>query len=164
MSAQLLQLETILQQLVGEHGKLLKHIDRHQSAMKALDLVAMDEAARQQEACRIRIGGIENRRRVLVSQIAAQLRMDGHPTVARVSAAAPPILRAKLLTLRQELVDVMEAISKRVTVAGRLAGALLGHLNTAVRLLSGAVEQAGTYTKHGVPRVSARIGVMEAVG
>jgi len=32
-----------------------------------------------------------------------------------------------------------------------------------VRLLAGSVEQAGLYTKHGVPKVSARIGMMEAV-
>jgi hypothetical protein len=37
-------------------------------------------------------------------------------------------------------------------------------LNTVVRLLAGAVEKAGLYTKHGVPQVSSRIGVMEAVG
>jgi hypothetical protein len=41
---------------------------------------------------------------------------------------------------------------------------VLGHLNTAMRLFAGAVGQSGTYTKNGVPRVSARIGVMEAVG
>jgi hypothetical protein len=45
-----------------------------------------------------------------------------------------------------------------------LAGAVLGHLNTVVRLIAGAVEQAGVYTKQGVPQVSARIGVIEAVG
>ena len=58
----------------------------------------------------------------------------------------------------------MQQISNRVTVAGRLAGALLGHLNTAVRLIAGAVEQAGLYTRDGSPKVSGRIGVMEAVG
>jgi len=30
--------------------------------------------------------------------------------------------------------------------------------------LVGEVERAGVYTKHGIPKVSARIGVMEAVG
>ena len=49
-------------------------------------------------------------------------------------------------------------------MAGRLASAVLGHLNTVVRLLAGAVEKAGLYTKQGIPQVSARIGVMEAVG
>ena len=42
--------------------------------------------------------------------------------------------------------------------------ALLGHLNTVVRLIAGAVERAGVYTKTGAPQMSNRIGVMEAVG
>ena len=41
---------------------------------------------------------------------------------------------------------------------------MLGHLNTVVRLLAGAVERAGVYTKDGIPRVASRIGIMEAVG
>jgi hypothetical protein len=58
----------------------------------------------------------------------------------------------------------MRQISDRTHVAGRLASAVLGHLNTALRLFAGAVGQAGVYTKAGVPKVANRIGVMEAVG
>jgi hypothetical protein len=54
-------------------------------------------------------------------------------------------------------------IAENTHVAGRVTGAFLGHLNTAVRLISGAVQHAGVYTKYGTPRVSQRIGVMEAV-
>jgi len=69
-----------------------------------------------------------------------------------------------LLQLRDQLRAIMREIADRAVVAGRLAQAVLGHLNTAMRLFADAVGQAGTYTKYGVPRVSARIGVMEAVG
>jgi hypothetical protein len=69
-----------------------------------------------------------------------------------------------LLGLRDELRSVIEQIQRRTHVAGRLAAAVLGHLNTVVRVLAGAVEQAGVYTKHGTPHVATRIGVMEAVG
>ena len=37
------------------------------------------------------------------------------------------------------------------------------YVQLAKRLLAGAVERAGVYTKDGVPRVSSRIGIMEAV-
>ena len=58
----------------------------------------------------------------------------------------------------------MRKVADRSFVANKVASAVLGHLNTIVRLLAGAVERAGVYTKHGVPKVSARIGAMEAVG
>jgi hypothetical protein len=69
-----------------------------------------------------------------------------------------------LLKLRAELKDVINRVQARTHVAGKLASAVVGHLNTVVRLLAGAVEKAGLYTKQGIPQVSSRIGVMEAVG
>jgi hypothetical protein len=79
-------------------------------------------------------------------------------------AAVFPQRREPLFALRDALRDVMEKIQTKATIASRLAGAVLGHLNTAVRLLAGAVEHAGIYTKNGTPRVAARIGAIEAVG
>jgi hypothetical protein len=83
-----------------------------------------------------------------------------------VADAAPlhPPHRVTLLALRDEIKTLAGQIAGRTHVAARLSSAVLGHLNTVVRLLAGAVEKAGLYTKHGVPSVSSRIGVMEAVG
>ena len=159
---QLLDLETILQALITEHAKLLKHLEAYQVAMKAVDPKAMDTAGNLQEATRLRIAGLESRRRLVTQQIGRLLKLDGDVTLARI-AELQPARKAALLKLRDELKSVMTQIASRSHVAGKLAGAVLGHLNTVVRLLAGAVEQAGVYTKHGVPQVSARIGVMEAV-
>jgi hypothetical protein len=75
-----------------------------------------------------------------------------------------PEKNASLQQLRDELKRTIRQVQSRSHVAGRVAGAVLGHLNTVVRLLAGTVERAGVYTKSGVPQVSARIGIMEAVG
>jgi hypothetical protein len=82
----------------------------------------------------------------------------------RQIADAFPQNGPKLLQLRDELKSLIKQLADRTHVAGRLAAAVLGHLNTAMRFFAGAVGQAGTYTKNGVPRVANRIGVMEAVG
>lgn len=163
MSRQVSELETILQQLIAEHRKLLSYLEAHQSAMKKFDLKAMDDAGRLQEAGRIRITLLENRRRAMTVQLGKLFRMEGDVTLKKLAAAFPARAES-LLQLRTELKSVIQAVQSRAFVAGRVAGAVLGHLNTAVRLFSGAVEKAGVYTKHGVPKVSARIGVMEAVG
>ncbi len=49
-------------------------------------------------------------------------------------------------------------------MAAKLSAAVLGHLNTAVRLVAGAIERAGVYTRTGSPKVAARIGNMDAIG
>ena len=163
MSRQVCELETILQQLVAEHRKLLAYLEAHLSAMKKLDLKAMDESAAQQEASRVRIAILENRRRAMTVQVGKMLRIEGDVTISKLAAAFPA--KAQVLTsLRDDLKNLMQSIQSKAYIASRVGGAVLGHLNTAVRLLAGAVEKAGVYTKHGVPKVATRIGVMEAVG
>jgi len=163
MTRQLSELEIILQQLVVEHRKLLAYLERHESAMKKFDLPGMDDAAHQQEAARLRIAMLEGRRKAVVLQLAKLTRLEGELTIRKLAELHPP--RAEeLMRLRTELKSLMEGISARTRIAGKIAGAVLGHLNTVVRLLAGAVEKAGLYTKNGIPQVSTRIGMMEAVG
>jgi hypothetical protein len=159
----LVDLEAVFQQLIVEHGKLLRHIEAQQAAMKTLNLKAMDEATNLQEACRLRIATTEQRRRVLTLQIAKANRVAGEPKLQQLAELFPQ-RREALLKLREDLRQVIGQIAAKNHVAGKLAGAVLGHLNTAVRLLAGTMEQAGLYTKRGVPQVSARVGIMDAVG
>jgi hypothetical protein len=161
---QLTELEVTLQQLTAEYNRLIKHIDAHQVAMKAFDLPAMDAASHQQEASRLRIGMLENKRKNLVSQISKLTKHEGSPlTITRI-AELNPQRGPLLMKLRDELRTTVQQASAKSHIAGKLAGAVLGHLNTVVRLLAGAVQSPGVYSKHGVPQVTARIGVMEAVG
>jgi hypothetical protein len=163
MSRQLLELEILVTQLIAEHKKLLANIDVHAQAMKRLDLDAMDDSQSLQEASRLRISTMETKRRMIVGQLARALKIEGDPTLDKI-AKYFPVRREYLLKQRAELKGLMNEILNRTSVGGKLAGAVLGHLNTVVRVLAGAVEQAGLYTKHGVPQVAGRIGVMEAVG
>ena len=163
MSRQVLELEIIIQQMVFEHRKLLGFVEKHELAMKALDLRGMDDSGRLQEASRLRIAMLEQRRRAAVAQLAKALNLSGDLKI-RLIAERFPERKEPLMKLRSELKQVAEQIAAHTHVTGKLAGAVLGHLNTVVRLLAGAVEKAGLYTKNGIPQVSSRIGMMEAVG
>ncbi len=160
---QLTDLEVTLQQLTAEYNRLIKHMDAHQVAMKSFDLAAMDGAAGQQEASRLRIGMLENKRKNLVNQVGKLLKHEGQLTITRI-AELNPQRGPLLMKLRDDLRSTVQQASAKSHIAGKLAGAVLGHLNTVVRLLAGSVENAGVYSKHGVPQVANRIGVMEAVG
>ncbi|MGD1278352.1 MAG: flagellar protein FlgN [Tepidisphaeraceae bacterium] len=156
-------LESLLAQLVAEHGKLLSLLEAQHAAMKKIDIPAMLDLAHQQENQRLRLLGLENRRKTIVQQIAAAAKLNEEPTLGRLIELFPPHAPA-LRKLQAELRGVMGKISQRTHLSSRLSAAVLGHLNTALRILAGAVERAGLYTKNGVPRVAARIGVMDAVG
>jgi len=163
MSRQVLELESILQLMLVEHRKLLKQVEAHAAAMKTLNVRAMEEAGHQQEAMRLRITALENQRRQIVAQLAKANQIQGGLTVSQVARLYPQNAPA-LLQLRGELKAVMTQVTNRLQIAGKIAGAVLGHLNTVVRLFAGAVEGAGLYTKRGVPKVASRIGAMNAVG
>jgi hypothetical protein len=163
MSRQILELETVLQELIGEHERMLKHLTAHHAAMKALDRVAMEAAARLQEGSRLRLLALENRRRNLVTVIGQQHGKRGKVALTDI-AGWYPARQLTLLKLRTQLMDLIQQVANRTQISSKLAGAVLGHLNTVVRLIAASVEKAGLYTKNGIPKVSARIGVMEAIG
>jgi hypothetical protein len=161
--ASISELEALLNELIAEHQRLLKQFHAQQGAMKAFDMKQMDVVNRLQEASRLRITSLELKRQGVVLQLGRANGLPGTATIGDL-ARLNPQRSAVLLNQRHVLKELMGQVASRARVSGRLASAVLGHLNTVVRLLAGAVGKAGLYTKHGVPQVSARIGVMEAVG
>lgn len=157
------ELEALLQQMVLEHRKMLVCIDQQQSAMKTLDARAISQVTQQQEAARLRLATLEQRRRILLQQLARMQRLAGEPKIPQLAEHFPQ-RKPVLMKLRDDLRQVIAEVAARNHGVARLAGAVLGHLNTAVRLLTGAVERSGVYTRQGIPRPAGRIGVIEAVG
>ena len=111
----------------------------------------------------MRIHALDVKRRGLIQQMAKMLRLQGEPRIGQLAEIFPH-RKPALLKLRKELRELLEKLSGRNHIASRVAGAVLGHLNTAVRLFTGVVEHAGLYTRKGVPQSVPRIGNMEAVG
>jgi hypothetical protein len=163
MSRQVQEIELLLRQLIDEHRELAEHVEAQQQAMHAGDAEQIDRATHQQQCGRTRIARLESRRRQLAVQIGRAMRLGDEPTLPLLAQLFPARSEA-LLALRDELRTAIEQVSTRTHRVTRLASAVLGHLNSAVRLIAGAVEQAGVYTKSGSPQMTARIGVMEAVG
>ncbi|HUB24132.1 MAG TPA: flagellar export chaperone FlgN [Tepidisphaeraceae bacterium] len=161
MSRQLAELENILTALIAEHKKLLAETERHQAAIQAMNVAAMDASRSVQETMRARIASLDGRRKILADQLGAPHKVAA-PTLTRLAELYPQS-RKRLLEQRDELRRVIGEIQQRTQVAGRVAGAMLGHLNSVVRILGTAMRQAGVYTKKGLPRLAPRIGAIEAV-
>jgi FlgN protein len=163
MSRHISDLQAILSQLAGEHRKLFDQLESQHAAMKKFDLTAIADSITRSESTRLRINDLESRRRNLMRQITITLKLPAEPKLTRLAELFPPQADG-LLKVRRELRDLATKISRRSQGSSRLATAVLGHLNTVVRLLAGAVERSGLYSKQGIPRVVSRVGVMDAVG
>jgi hypothetical protein len=106
---------------------------------------------------------LEQRRRAQTMQIARINQLPTEPKIPRLIELYPQ-RRVQLMKLQMDLQMVMKEIASKSYIASKLASAVLGHLNTAMRILAGAVGGGGVYTQRGVPKMVRRIGVMEAVG
>jgi hypothetical protein len=162
-TSELDRLAECLRGLTDDHRKLVDLVRRHEAAMRSLDAAAMETLAQQQEQVRTRILQAEARRRMVVAQLVRSAKVAGEPTLTRL-ATAFPTHRVVFLKHRDDLRALAGEVKRRSAVAGRIAQAMAGHLNTAVRLLAAAVEGGGTYTKQGGPKLTRRLGSIEAVG
>ena len=163
MSRQVLEIESVMQQLIDEHRKVIAQMSKQHDAMKRFAVREMEDIAQLQESTRLRIVKLELQRRTLMHQIVKLYKLTRSPTVSELAEMFPP-RRESLCNVRDELRAVMMEVKQKSQIAGRVAGSVLGHLNTVVRLLAGVVEKAGTYTRFGVPRVASRISSIEAIG
>jgi flagellar FlgN protein len=163
MSTSLPELEAVLKQMLIEHRRLLAQLDLQQAAMKKFDVRGMSSSAHQQELSRTRLVSLDAQRRVLATRLAAEFRIPGEVTLAGL-ANLNPARASGLLQLRRDMRETIDAVRERTNVSSRLAAAVIGHLNTTLRIFAGALQKAGLYTKQGIPRLASRIGVMEAIG
>ena len=163
MSVQIVELEKILTQQVVEHRTLLAAVIRHSDSMRGFDpqklMAAMDEV----DASRKRVMLHETRRKALMPQIARAHKLAADITLRQLAEAVPNHKRS-LTILREELRDLATQISNKTTISGRVANAMLGHLNTVVRIVAKAMQQTAVYTRQGVPAYAGRVGMIEAVG
>jgi hypothetical protein len=163
MHPQAAELLRLLQAQIAEHKRLIDCLARHASAIKAMNLAEVDLAVRTAAQLRQRLATLELRRKAAADVLANTLKLGGRASLAQIASALPNDAAA-LFAARDELRKLIEQARAQAHIASRVAGAVLGHLNTVVRLVGTAVKHAGVYTRSGNARVSRPVGLIEAVG
>jgi hypothetical protein len=168
MSATLDELERLLAITAAEQRKLIALLLKQRDAMRQLRADEIERLVAEQEQSRMRLAGVEPRRRATVLAAARELKLPPSaepPSLAQLAEACPdPLRRARLTVARSELRELSGQLAQAGHVVGRLSGAVLGHLNVAMRILKSAMRDAGTYTRNGAPGRLGRLGAMEVVG
>ena len=155
MSRLIADLESILQQLIVEHRKLLKHVDcapgRDEDDGAGCDGSGGELSGGLATA---RHDAGESRRRTVIAADCATTQdyRRNHDHASGASSFRSAGMRCT--KLREELKKTILADPGENAHRRSTGWSLLGHLNTVVRLIAGAVERAGIYTKSGVPQVS----------
>lgn len=150
------ELERTLAQLASEQTLLLELLMRQRAALQTLDVASLEGLTDNIERHRLRVAAVEGRCRALLAAAAGALRLAGseQPTLSRLTEAVlDQRRRERLRNLRGQLRERAESVERASQVNARLTGALLGHLNTSVRLLISGVGDTATYTRSGTSSV-----------
>jgi hypothetical protein len=145
--------------LIKTHGELLATLREQLEAMRKMDAVAMSDAGRRQEAIHRRLLRLETDRRRAARALATSLRLPADAALTDIAArlATPP---AELQDRRVRLRSLSTEAAKLGEQCSRLAGGVLAHLNSSLRLLTGG----GTYAAGGNFHMPPRLSRMEAIG
>ena len=162
-AAMLDRLEEVLRSLAGAQSDLTDLLEQQHTAMTGLDTAAMDKCASRQESLHRRVMQLEHERRTLVHNLATSTGLSSGATLrdlADAFAAEDPQRRLRLLELRDLLRQRSAHAAKRGRRCSRVAGSVLGSINTALRLLT----RSCIYSKTGNFQMPPRRPRMEAVG
>ncbi len=145
----LADLEKLLAEQVRAYRGLAELLDEHRAALADMDLARVlkltkDHAKRREELVRL-----DRRRQAMLT------RLGGTGTLADLAERHPGRGKA-LRRLREELIRVTDDARARGKLAAGVAGGVLGHLNTAVRLLAEAAGGGAAYAKDGTRRPNLR--------
>jgi hypothetical protein len=163
MQPLLSQLETTLRELLVEQQRMATQIESHMRAIRTADVDQIQRAVREQDAMRTRIAQVEARRRSLTHQLARAARRTQAPNLQQLAEMFPE-RKLILLQLRQELRDIATRIRERSSLAAKIAGSVLSHLNATVRLIATAASGPSVYTRSGDASMPSRVGVLSVVG
>ncbi len=157
------ELEQTLEQLIAAHAGLGKTLELHVKAMSAMNLDGMEQLAIVCQQQRHQLVLLEARRAQQMQLLTRQLKLPAKATLRELAEAIPHRC-TPLLALRERMAVAAQSVHVSGVVASRVSGAVVGHLNTALRMLSVAVKQGGTYTRNGQSPSPGRLGLVEAVG
>lgn len=136
-------LESVLRELLIEYRALIGHLDEQHAGLRVLNAAAIEATTARQESSRRRIATLDARRRQLVRELTrSSAEVPLSQLLATLGGGRP-----ELVALASDLKEIVRQASARAKIVGRLTSSLLGHLNTAARLLNGD----GRYGKSGTP-------------
>ncbi|MEM8872731.1 MAG: flagellar protein FlgN [Planctomycetota bacterium] len=150
----LADLECVLRQQIAVYRELGTLLTEHRVALEAMDLQPILAVNKKQSDLRNRLGKLEQHRKAIFAKLGATTLSE---LAARNGAAGLTVLK-----LRRELQRISAELGHQSKLTRKVASGMLGHLNTAVRVLTEAAGETGMYDKDGSPTRRRRMSLYMA--
>jgi hypothetical protein len=147
----LTDLEAVMRAQLAQHERILALLHRKRQALAAADAEGVAQCSVEENRHVQALGELEKRRLLLVGEITLGLDPAapaplGLPELAQ---RLPEPARGRLLVLRVQLRERMEAVAREVGVARRATETLVRHMHGLIQTIGGALTGIGTYTRAG---------------
>lgn len=165
MDKQLAQLEDVLVKQAAAAERLEAILKQKLDAVRRAQHDRMTDYSRLENEQVQVIGDLEKQRLVLVAELTQLVDPDASQPLrlGELAERLPEPMRGRLLVLRQQLRQRLQATQHETSVARLAAETLLHHIQGIVQTISGALSGVGTYGKQGAPpRVAMAVSTFSA--
>ena len=151
MDKTLAQLEDVLREEAAAHERLLATMDQKLDAMRNANREQLAACCRAENELVQAIGEHEKQRLTLVAVLTQTLdpRAVSPLRMGELAERLPEPARGRLLVLRAQLRERIEAVRSRGGTLRRAADGLLAHMSGLMQAVSGALSDTGTYGRRG---------------
>lgn len=138
------RVENALKQSLERHDQLVALMQRKREAFRAGDTTLLTDLCRLENVQVQAISELEKSRLALVGDLTLKAVPGATEPMklAELAERFPEPTRGRLLVLRAQLLDKMEAVREQASVARRASESLLNHVNGLVRTIA-TVSQGG---------------------
>ncbi len=151
MDKALVQLEDVLREETAAHERLLETMDQKLEAMRQAKRETLADCCRRENDLVQAIGELEKRRLTLVAVLTQTLdpRAAAPLRMGELAERLPEPARGRLLVMRAQLRERIDAVRSRSGTLRRAADGLLAHMCGLMQVVGGALSDTGTYGRRG---------------
>lgn len=144
-------LEAVLQQMVKLHQEMLGLLQRKRDAMRHANSELMTDLCRLENQKVQQIAELEKKRLELVAQLTLVIDPAASAPLhmAKLAEHLPDSLKQRVLVLRGQLREQMEAVREQTSVARRAADSLMRHVQGLMQSVTAVSASAAAYNQRG---------------
>ena len=147
------QLVELLQELVSGHEKLMTLAQQKRHALRTAQFQRVTQTCEDENQIVQQISELEKRRLQLVADLT--LAMDPQAKsplrMAALAEQLPEPHRGRLLVMRQQLIQHMEAARKEINVARQATESLVAHMQGLMQSIGSVCNDVNLYGSNGAP-------------
>lgn len=164
MDKLVLELLTLLRELLASHQRLLQIALMRQEAMRAFDVRRLTDLLEREKMEMQRLETVEKLRRILVEQMKLLMGRQTPATISEIAKRVAEPQRSTLLGLAAQIKATVEQLDRNNRINAKVSEAVVKGLSKVLKIVTGMAQHAGLYMRDGRKAALRGIHTLEVTG